>query len=786
MNTVLGKPNRFRFKFSKISVQILFLCLTLSISACGTDNTGKALNIKDDTNGNGSNSGIQNPSNTGPKISANNQFVLLQNNKAQVEFSASIIDDGNINKNDISWTQISGSPVSDLQQISPTRLRFKMPSVSEQKSFARVQFKFNVKDSIGRESFLNFTAVYYTKQRRQSENRKPYISPIQTISATDLSVIRVPTIEIKDHDGWIQSIKWQQLSGPDVQLFKTDEPTLVLRLPEQGDDDPDIVQLVFQITVTDNQGASSSQLLTLNSFKDIDAIRLPSQITGTVSFEQPDINPINNQLDMNTLHMIPAAGVIVELRNGDNTIETTTTDSYGNYKFTRPELAENKTASVRVVSEMKSGISSVKVLNAQRFLDNNKESEVYTLDGESIPLSEDKVNEVFKKTLIEFENGNSISGISPWIANFTITAIDRNSGPFAILNTIRKVQESLLSHWDPSLQFPDLEVYWDTNYKPGGSFYNREGYIVINSDSENDEDQYDPMIIGHEYGHYFQDHFSRSESLGGQHIIAEHLDMTVAFDEGFATAFAGMALGESVYRDASVRGGFAIDIESPDLSTKGWYSENSVSSIIWDLFDTQDDGDDTMNISMAEILNVMRDDIPKVDSKVTMHSFLTSIMSKNQSLRDESSNLLQEHGYNVFTLDIWGTNSTDDAGNPDILPIYKQINPDGESVEVCSIDDFMNANFNYNKLGAWQYLRLTISPEQAGSYIIEAQADFGRDPDFIVFKRGIRIAEDTTSGNTESVSSILDAGDYVIQISDAFNVTFPLGKSCMQVSVTKQ
>src|SRR5690606_4113615 len=53
-----------------------------------------------------------------------------------------------------------------------------------------------------------------------------------------------------------------------------------------------------------------------------------------------------------------------------------------------------------------------------------------------------------------------------------------------------------------------------------------------------DTDEFDQHVIAHEFGHYVEDWFARSDSIGGSHGYPDKLDLRVSFGEGWGNAFA--------------------------------------------------------------------------------------------------------------------------------------------------------------------------------------------------------------------------------------------------------
>src|SRR5690606_27529101 len=107
---------------------------------------------------------------------------------------------------------------------------------------------------------------------------------------------------------------------------------------------------------------------------------------------------------------------------------------------------------------------------------------------------------------------------------------------------------------------PPLELRWSPKNKTAygdaslgeiGTTYYGGDAIYILGDENNDTDEYDRHVILHEWGHYVEMAFSRSDSIGGDHGYSDKLDMRVALSEGFANAFSAMMLDDPSYRDTS-------------------------------------------------------------------------------------------------------------------------------------------------------------------------------------------------------------------------------------------
>src|SRR5207253_9773608 len=117
--------------------------------------------------------------------------------------------------------------------------------------------------------------------------------------------------------------------------------------------------------------------------------------------------------------------------------------------------------------------------------------------------------------------------------------------------------EKAVQNVDSNVVFPLLNIAWSTrnmtaaggtpvNVANGfihGTEYNISAKTIYLQGAENfDTDEYDAHVVLHEWSHYFQQEFSRTDTLAGQHIPGDIVDPRLAFDEGFATALSSILL----------------------------------------------------------------------------------------------------------------------------------------------------------------------------------------------------------------------------------------------------
>lgn len=208
------------------------------------------------------------------------------------------------------------------------------------------------------------------------------------------------------------------------------------------------------------------------------------------------------------------------------------------------------------------------------------------------------------------------------VGTLTATAATNTAlkgGAFNILDQIHFANEFLISKtancanlFSTCPTFPGgplVRVFWDKGLDPGAyvnatfplSYYlpgYRELYILGGEDGIVDSvdcDHFDNSIILHEYGHFIEDVFSRTNSPGGGHDGESIIDARLAWGEGWANFFQAAVTGVAIYRDTWGNGGttgtyFNVNLETPnqDIATtmgEGNFREFSISRLLWDAID---------------------------------------------------------------------------------------------------------------------------------------------------------------------------------------------------------
>ncbi|MES2528697.1 MAG: hypothetical protein V4598_16555 [Bdellovibrionota bacterium] len=371
---------------------------------------------------------------------------------------------------------------------------------------------------------------------------------------------------------------------------------------------------------------------------------------------------------------LPMRNVIVQiLRSSDNVVlGSGSTDDNGNYLVKIPQGSQNTSIKVSARAEMTSPSVIIQ--------DNTNSNAKYVATG--------PVNVIFGDTVI-----STLIAPSGWGGNsYTST---RAAAPFAILDSIytaiKKVKEAR-----PSTVLPALKVNWSTlNVATSGdltigqigtSHFNQNGQLYILGKENSDTDEYDRHVIAHEWGHYFEDKLSRSDSGGGQHSDGEVVDMSLAFGEGWGNALSGIVFSPDInYRDtAGVKQQVtAIDYSletSPD-TTPGWFSEVSVQQIIFDIFDSNADAGDSVSLGLGPILDVFTGYQKTTPAKTSIFSFITGLKNNNAS-SVAALNTLTTSKQISNVANAFGTGETNNGGLARMLPIYNQLVVNGGPVTV--------------------------------------------------------------------------------------------------------
>lgn len=524
-------------------------------------------------------------------------------------------------------------------------------------------------------------------------------------------------------------------------------------LPEQP------ATLQSSSSATANSEATTTSSSDASSSSSVPAMVTDVSLRGTVTYDsvRPQVNGNQVFLDYANVLARPARGVTVQLLDSLNTpIAETTADEQGRYAFT---VSPDRSVKVRVKAELVSSNYSVFVR------DNTQSNAQYVLDGS---LAGSGSSAVQTRDLHADLGWNMI--------NLSYTS-ERQSAPFAIADALYDSLQMVVEA-DPSVSLPPLDVFWSTRNVAsrgdfslgniGSSLYSTgASAIYILGHANNDTDEFDNTVVQHEFGHFIEDKLSRSESIGGAHFLGAPIDMRVAFGEGFGNAFALMSSGGRLYLDTSgvaQQSGFGFDIETNRFGG-GYYSEGAIQSILYNLFDANNENADNISLGFGPILAALRhEDYVSFDGFTSIFPFVSSLKSVvPESAAQIDELLLAER---IVGTGPYGEGETATGSIPFSLPIYQRLTLGG-SVRACSD----NVIQEYNGLGVRRFVLLEVP--SSGRYTLEAVRVSGiqpSDPDFQMYRQGRWVgSSEGPDPDRETWARNFNQGVYALSVYDAFN-----------------
>ncbi len=515
-------------------------------------------------------------------------------------------------------------------------------------------------------------------------------------------------------------------------------------------------------------------------------------VSGKISFERVPHNA-SNGLNFSATTSEPARLVPVELIDAANAVvASAVTDENGDYSMT---VTSGQNLRLRARAEtIRTGTPSWDF----RVVDNTSGNALYVVEGPASIADGDT-------------QARSLLAETGW--DGSQYSADRSAAPFAILDSVYQALNKVLAE-RPNEQFPTLTLHWSENNRPQDgniadgdivtSFYTRSGtnsQIYLLGAANADTDEFDGHVVIHEWGHYFEDRFGRSDSVGGAHSGGDRLDLRVAFSEGFGYALAGMVTDDPITRDsngANQAGGFSIDVEDDNPGTNfggnlnpGWYSEGSVQLILYDLYDSNADGIDNVALGFGPLLDILTGPLAQDVAVTSIFSFAEFLRNAEPSSAAGINALLTAKNIVGAGNDKFGSVETNNAGNAnDVLPVYTTLPTDGTPVVVCSIGGENAGDFGvFNKLSNRRLLRASVATP--GNYQIAVSGT--GDPDIVLFQGDFLAVSQTESNDVingiDNQGASFPAGEYVVEVYEFANIrpaetNISSGRACLTVTMT--
>jgi hypothetical protein len=517
-------------------------------------------------------------------------------------------------------------------------------------------------------------------------------------------------------------------------------------------------------------------------------------ISGRVTFDRISFfNQLGMGLDYHHLQKLPARGVVVEALSANDgvhcdstVVATALTDGDGWYSLT-PAGAANVCVRARAQLYRAADISGAVSWNFA-VADNTAANVLYALTESTASSTDARPR----------RDLHAASGL----ANGTYSA-GRVAAPFAVLDTACKAMNAVLAGRNAT-QFGPLTFFWSTKNtsddngtlqhgKIGGAFFDRAAVaIYLRGDAAVNTDEFDEMVIAHEFGHFVTQTLSRSDSIGGDHSLLDYEDPRVAFDEGWATAFAGLALREPIYRDSdevatvsSPTREFYFDIRQrfphANIPT-GWFSESSMQRALYTLGSSVAVGGNGMGLNA--LLQTLAGNYKQTEALASIFSYGDLLKREQSTYANAIASALNLEQINGDVITAFADNENHALSNLD-LPVYEVLDALGNKQSVCS----SNAYGTENMLSNRRYLQFI--PLQTARYRFSIKPlNSGGVAGFQLLDRGSSISyvEGSTGGATLSANSgsVLQSGrSYVLSVFHVGNTikdtSIAAGDQCFQV-----
>lgn len=294
-----------------------------------------------------------------------------------------------------------------------------------------------------------------------------------------------------------------------------------------------------------------------------------------------------------------------------------------------------------------------------------------------------------------------------------------------------------------------------------------------------DSDQFDDVVVLHEFSHYVIGTMAGHFSLGGNHPPNALFFPGLAMDEGFANALACAVAGSSRYWDsnglepeeplAQSRRGVLIDTDIEQLTARlrGIGSQDASEALLWDLIDGADGIPDADNDGVAiGLTNALRvyHSFREGPAPPSMNVWLERAVSLNIVTDAQARAIVQTpaplgFAYPVTPAERW----------PEELAIGAELRGriDGRSNPAPS----GGHNHAYNGLDASRAYLLRVSSRRRVTIELAIDGDgtdaSDTDLDLQLVTRDLRaIAQSATYGRTERIEHELEPGQYVVLVRD--------------------
>ncbi len=249
------------------------------------------------------------------------------------------------------------------------------------------------------------------------------------------------------------------------------------------------------------------------------------------------------------------------------------------------------------------------------------------------------------------------------------TMIENKTGAIAIYDAIMAGHNyAKIFGYIPS----KVTVYWYDNYVPPShmTHYNHIKKAIHISGANSDRDQWDEDVILHEYGHFIMDSVYGEmipdafgchrwdEGTGAcafydsgicgvgtcEHFRTEEEAKRLAFSEGWATFFQGAVQNDYEFSDYT-DGWIGIHhLELEFFLPQSADIEGAVAQTLWDIFDSTDDGNDTLSLGFTNIWDVFSHYTTGGHNSYTIDDFWDGWFNRGHNYWAQMAAIFEDHG----------------------------------------------------------------------------------------------------------------------------------------------
>lgn len=498
-------------------------------------------------------------------------------------------------------------------------------------------------------------------------------------------------------------------------------------------------------------------------------------LTGTLTYDYVPIAA--SKLNYANTVQRPMRNVYVELINlaNNSVLGTYNTNDSGQYSFS---VTSGTSVKLRIYAEMKNPPVIIQ--------DNTNSNAGYVLNSPNISVSANTVRNV-----------NATSGWSGTDAAGSYSGT-RMAAPFAMLDNIYTISKKITTARS-AISFPLLKLNWSVDNisssgdislgQIGTSHYNSTtNQLYILGEADVDSDEFDKHIIVHEWGHFFENNLSRSDSPGGSHTSGDKKDISLAFGEAWGNALSAMAFDPDYYYTDTYgsrqQSGFQFNMESGTDTNKGWFSETSIQQMLYDIYDSTNEAGDGISQGIGPILDVLTGYQKTTSAATSIFSFITGLKTNVPSIATALDTLVESKNI-VGITSSYGVGETNNGGWAPNLPVYNQITLGGAAVSLSLYGDFGKSdsfglsNTIYNN----KYLKFTAA--SGTTRLVVSTTDTFQ---INVYNKGTRVYQSTqvrssaspigpftydipTTSGVEYRVKILTASNAVYDLNSLLNLT---------------